>query len=122
MVNCLSGSLVEVWHVVLGESAANPMKTCVLLIVIVFHSVSMKTQSMSKLKQLSLMLWSITFSCSMMLGAQFMVVRLEGKWNLSQITGRVMLLMLVHFFVSRHSSWSLSVRLRFCFVSALFLT
>jgi hypothetical protein len=58
----------------------------------------------------------------MMLGAQFMVVRLEGKWNLSQITGRVMLLMLVHFFVSRHSSWSLSVRLRFCFVSALFLT
>lgn len=44
VVNCWSGSLVvEVWRVVLGESAANPMKTCVLLILIVLRSVSMKT-------------------------------------------------------------------------------
>ena len=47
----------------LGERAANPMKTCVLLMVAVFRKVSIKILSMSKLKRLREMMWSMTFSC-----------------------------------------------------------
>ena len=48
MASCFAGSLMDELQVILGERAANPRNTCVLLMVAVFRSVSMKTLSMSK--------------------------------------------------------------------------
>ena len=49
-----------------------------------------------------------------------MVVRLEGKWNFSQMTGRVILLIVVHCSMIQRSCWRLLVRLRLRWVSASF--
>ena len=79
MASCLRGGLVDGLRVMLGNRVAKPMNTCVLLMAAVFWRVSIKTLSMAKLKRLRVIMWSMTFSCSMMFGAQVIVVRLEGK-------------------------------------------
>ena len=63
------------------------------LMEIGFGNVLMKRRSMMKLKQPMWMMWSMTFSCSIIVGAQVILVRSEGKWNLNQMTDLVMLLM-----------------------------
>ena len=84
VASCFAGGLVDGSRVMLGDSTVKPMNTCVLLIVAVFRSLSMKTLSTSKLKWLILMMWLMTFSCLMMFGAQFMVVKLGGSGILAK--------------------------------------
>ena len=90
VASCLRGVLVivvdssavvavSVLRVVAGESAANPRKAWVFLMDIGFRSVLMKRRSMTKLKRPMWMMWSMTFSCSRMVGAQVILVRSDGK-------------------------------------------